>query len=291
VSGKRKDILKLKLEEYRQFADPIEAGLVKAASLLTREKVFDTYSLPYQTQLIPLSVICAILGNRFELDPVKKALARWYWCGVFGELYGGANEARFANDIQDVPAWLEGGAEPRTIRDSNFAPTRLLTLQTRLSAAYKGVMTQLMQQGSCDFISGDPIELTTYFETAVDIHHIFPRGYCESRGLPRQKWNSVINKTPLSARTNRILGGDRPSLYLNRVARDKGVGGEQLDTILRTHLIDPTLLRADDFESFILDRACSLLDLIEDATGKPIPGRDSDEVVKAFGALISRRDV
>lgn len=286
VSGKRKDILKLNLEEYQQFADPIEKGLLNAVNLLTREKVFDTFSLPYQTQLIPLAVICAILGNRFELDPVKKALARWYWCGVFGELYGGANEARFANDVQDVPAWLDGGTEPRTIRDSNFAPTRLLTLQTRLSAAYKGLMIQLMQEGSCDFISGDPIQLTTYFETAVDIHHVFPRAYCESKGLPRQKWNSIINKTPLSLRTNRILGGDRPSVYLNRVARDKGVFRESMDAILHTHMIDPVLLRADDFDNFIVSRARALLDLIEKATGKPISGRDSEEVVKAFGASV-----
>jgi hypothetical protein len=39
-------------------------------------------------------------------------LARGYWCGVFGELYGGANEARFANDVQDVLGWLDGGEGP-----------------------------------------------------------------------------------------------------------------------------------------------------------------------------------
>jgi hypothetical protein len=31
-----------------------------------------------------------------------------------------------------------------------------------------------------------------------------------------------------------------------------------------------------------------LLDLIEDATGKPIPGRDSDEVVEVFGGSLAR---
>jgi hypothetical protein len=115
---------------------------------------------------------------------------------VFGEVYGGANETRFANDIADVVPWIDGGKEPRTIRDANLAPTRLLTLQTRQSAAYKGMMALLMQIGSNDFINGDSIELTTYFDQAVDIHHIFPRSHCEKVNYPRQKWNSVVNKAP-----------------------------------------------------------------------------------------------
>ena len=163
VSAKRRDVLKLRLDEYRRFAVPIENGLVNAAKLLTRAKIYDTGSLPYQTQLIPWSAICAFLDSAFESDVVKKSLARWYWCGVFGELYGGANEARFANDIQEVLPWLNGGPDPRTIKDSNVAPIRLLTLQSRLSAAYKGLAAQLMQAGSADFISGDAIELNTYY--------------------------------------------------------------------------------------------------------------------------------
>ena len=88
--------------------------MIDSAKLLAREKIFDNATLPYVTQLIPLAAICAVLGNRYEEDPVKRSLCRWYWCGVFGELYGGANETRFAYDMQDVLAWLDGGDEPRT---------------------------------------------------------------------------------------------------------------------------------------------------------------------------------
>jgi hypothetical protein len=98
---------------------------------------FGTLWMPYQTQLIPLSVMCAELGDEFEKDTVRQKLARWYWSGVFGELYGGANEARFAFDVPEVLDWIvSAGNEPRTIRDANFAPPRLLSLQSRLSAAY-----------------------------------------------------------------------------------------------------------------------------------------------------------
>jgi hypothetical protein len=65
---------------------------------------------------------------------MSQKLSRWYWCGVFGEMYGGANETRYAMDVVDLIAWiLDDGPEPRTIRDADFAPLRLLTLQTRQS--------------------------------------------------------------------------------------------------------------------------------------------------------------
>ena len=277
----------LTLELYRANADRIERGLIDAARLLVREKIFEARNLPYRTQLVPLASICAVLGDRFDSDAVKQKLARWYWCGVFGELYGGSTETRFANDIADVVAWIDGGSDPRSIRDSNLAPTRLLTLQTRQSAAYKGMMALLMQVGSADFINGDSIELTTYFDQAVDIHHIFPSSHCKKQKYQRQKWNSVINKAPLTARTNRILGGNAPSLYLSSIESKHGVKAERLDEILVTHLIDPPLLRADDFDVFIRSRARRLLDLVDSATGKAVAGRDAEDVVVAFGGALA----
>ncbi|MFI5387049.1 MAG: hypothetical protein ACHQ50_13125, partial [Fimbriimonadales bacterium] len=166
--------------------------------------------------------------------------------------------------------------------------TRLLTLQTRLSAAYKGLMALLIQAGGNDFLSGDPIALTTYFDTAVNIHHIFPRAYCERQKYDRQRWNSIVNKAPLSARTNRIIGGRAPSEYLGSLEKNHNVTLDSLDQILQTHLIEPELIRNDAFDDFVRDRARRLLDLIEDATGKPIAGRDSEEVSRAFAGPLLR---
>ena len=286
ISCKRRDILNLTLGQYRSNADRIERGFFEAARLLVREKVFDARNVPYRTQLVPLASICAVLGGRFESDAVKQKLARWYWCGVFGELYGGTTETRFAYDIADVVTWIDGGPDPRTVRDANLAPTRLLTLQTRQSAAYKGMMALLMQVGSADFINGDGIELTAFFDQAVDIHHIFPRSYCLKQDYPRQKWNSVINKAPITARTNRILGGNAPSRYLASIEANHGVAAHRLDEILGTHLIGAALLRSDSFDAFIRDRARQLLDMVERAIGKAVVGRDSEDVQRAFGGPV-----
>ena len=282
VTCKRKDVLKLTLEDYKKNADTIEDGLKKTARFLAREKIFDSRTLPYSTQLIPLSVICALLNDTFEIDTIRRKLAQWFWCGVFGELYGGANETRFSMDVPDFMTWIEGKDQPRTIRDSGFSPTRLLSMQSRLSAAYKGLMALLMKAGSNDFLSGDSIEITTYFDLAIDIHHIFPKGYCESK-YKRSLWNSSVNKAPLSAKTNRIIGGKAPSAYLTNIEKQSNMDSHRLDEIIRTHEIAPEHLRSDEFENFIRDRASKILDLIEAAMDKRISGRDSDEVIHEYG--------
>jgi hypothetical protein len=81
-----------------------------------------------------------------------------------------------------------------------------------------------------------------------------------------------------------------PQTYLERVERG-GIAADQLDVILRTHLIEPKSLREDDFERFLSERARLVLDRIERATGKPVAGRDSAEIVKLFGdSLVSKAE-
>jgi hypothetical protein len=289
VSCKRADVLKLGLADFKALEASLELGFKRAAELLAEEKIFDERSLPYATQLIPLAAICAHLGERTTLHGIKQSLLRWYWSGVLGELYGGANETRFAMDMQDVVAWVDGGAEPRTVRDANFAPTRLLSLQSRLAAAYKGLAALLMKHGGRDFVSGTPIDLNSYFNNAIDIHHIFPRVWCEKQipKLPKDKWNSVVNKAPLAAGTNRFISGDAPSIYLGRIQKAKEVPADSLDAFLTSHVIPVAALRADDFDGFIRLRAAALLGLIEAAMGKAVSGRDSEDTVKAFGAALT----
>lgn len=290
VSCKKKDVLELKLEEYTGYADVLTRGFIEAEKLLEEERIFSSKDLPYSTQLIPLAVICTLLddNNRIKIANNKNKIKQWYWCGVFGELYGGANETRFVYDVVGVMNWIEKDGElPRTVKESYFNPTRLLTLQSRLSAAYKGVMALILKNHCKDFISGREMDFAVYKSENPDIHHIFPKDYCEKQCYSKEKWNSVINKTPITYSTNREIGGVAPSKYLARIETKGQVESEELNTYLQSHWIDVESCRNDDFNSHIIHRAKMLLKAIENATGKSISGKDSDEVVKLFGVELN----
>lgn len=286
VSCKKKDVLNLSLKDYNNFADALSEGFVEAEKILQEERVFSNKDLPYSTQLIPLAALCTLLsnGNRIKVTNIKNKIRQWYWCGVFGELYGGANETRYVNDVVGVINWIENnGNVPKTIQESYFNPTRLLTLQSRQSAAYKGIMALILKNHCKDFISGREMDFTVYKSENIDIHHIFPRSYCEKNNLSKEKWNSVVNKTPISYSTNREIGGVAPSEYLKKIEEKGQVNYNSLNDYLQTHLIDVSAARSNDFEKHIVLRAKLLLDAIEKATGKIISGKDSDEVISKFG--------
>ena len=289
VSCQRKAILNLPLSAYRRYADEVEEGFRRAARFLTLQKVFWFKDIPYQTQLVPLAAMLVRLGDLWEQQYVRERLGQWYWCGVFGELYGSATESRFAKDFVEVPDWIQGGSAPSTVTDAAFAPDRLRTLRSRLSAAYKGINALLKVTGGLDLRSGQPIEYSTFWEESIDVHHIFPKAWCKSKGIDRSDYDSVVNKTPLSARTNRIISGRAPSSYLPALEAEAGVTPEQMNGWLQTHAIGPSALRSDDFEGFMADRAEQLLKLIERTTGKTIPrdqplseGEDTGEGIEEF---------
>nr|WP_304101163.1 DUF262 domain-containing protein [Mitsuokella multacida] len=287
VSCKKRDVLNLKLDDYKKYADDLTQGFVEAETLLMEESIFNKRDLPYTTQLIPLAVLCTLLlpNNNIKSANVKSKIKQWYWCGVFGELYGSANDTRYVNDVVGVMKWLDGGDIPKTIVDSYFNPMRLLMLQSRRSAAYKGIMALIMKNNSRDFVSGQAMSLALYKASGIDIHHIFPRSYCQKQGYDSLKWDSIINKTPISYSTNRELGGSAPSVYLARIDKKKVEHGD-LREFLSSHWIDMDDCLSDDFEKFILHRAEKILDAIGNATGKPISGRDSEEVKNTFGDAI-----
>lgn len=286
VSCKKRDVLKMVLGDYKANRDYLVSGFIKAASFLINQGVFTAQNLPYTSQLVPLAAIFAyaeIAGINLQIQANKDILAHWYWCGVFGELYGGANETRYALDIVDVFNQINGGEQPETVVRASFQPRRLLSMQTRNSAAYKGVMALILQDSPLDFMSANKMDIATYLDESTDIHHIFPQNYCEQQGYDSTKWNSVINKTPIYASTNRSIGGRAPSEYIGTMA-NKGLTQEQMRDAISSHKVDYDLLKADDFDGFIIDRAIKLLDRIALAMGKAVSGRDSEDTIKAFGS-------
>lgn len=290
VSCKKKDVLALQLTTYKKYADDLCNGFSLAEKLLQEERIFSSRDLPYSTQLIPLAAICTVLmdGNKIYTTTIKNMVKQWYWCGVFGELYGSANETRYVNDITQVIKWItDDGELPKTVTDFYFNSTRLLGLQSRQSAAYKGIMALILKNHARDFISGAEMDFSTYANEKIDIHHIFPREYCIGQKYDKSKWNSIVNKTPISASSNREIGGVAPSVYLERLEKKGSASSSDLDEYVEMHWIDHTLLRSDEFQDFIIDRAKKLLSAIEAATGRTISGKDSDEVRQAFGTSLN----
>lgn len=293
VSCKKKDVLALSYHSYLENRNQVLLGFQLAREFLLKyQYVFRMRDLPYTTQIIPLTAICAALGKSKCNEPnTVKILTRWYWCGILGEMYGGANETRYANDIEDVIDEIEGRTSAmRTVNAAFFSSTRLLTLQTRLSAAYKGIMALLYKEKCRDFMNDTSIDIINSMIQSPDIHHIFPEAYCNKVGIPRQKYNSVVNKTPILAETNRSIGGNAPSVYTKGILRKvEGLTEEELIDRIQSHKINYEALVHDDFDKYFIDRAKELLKLIESAMNKPVSDKGAEATIQQFGTSLEEQ--
>jgi hypothetical protein len=287
VSAKREHVLAIPLAAYQKWAEKLANGFFEADRFLRMEGFHHPKFLPYRSQLIPLAAVMVYLGERWLEPVIRGKLARWYWCGVLGELYGGAIETRMALDLLDLHAWIEevGALEPTTVIAAGFQPSRLDTLRTRTSAAYRGIYVLLQRQGSRDFFWKARMIDLDRDECKIDIHHIFPKDWCKTQKIPSRVFNAIVNKTPISYKANRMIGGKAPSKYLDQIKGHPQVqlSDTELGEILKTHLIDPELFRADDFDGFYKTRKFALIQIIEQAMGKSVlpvsavPAEDAEE--------------
>lgn len=285
---KKKDVLALNFEDYKKNRDILLEGYKMARKFLFQQYVFRKRDLPYTTQLIPLSAICAVIRTAtFNLPSTQKILAKWFWCGIMGEMYDGANETRYATDIEDVVADIQGkDSQNRTINAAYFSATRLLSLQTRNSAAYKGIMALVYREQCRDFMQGITMDIVKSMDESPDIHHIFPEAYCKKMGLDKSKWNSIVNKTPLLPASNRQIGGDAPSVYSGNIMKKAEIDEVELRFRIESHLVNYDYLIADDFDHYFIARAKAILKVIEAAMGKTIADKGSEQTIKEYGCSL-----
>lgn len=278
ISARREDILKLTLEDYLEWVHPLRDAFLWSADFLADRHIFAHKFLPYPKQLVPLAAIKVILGGDSDLLGPSERIVRWFWSGILGELYGSASETRFGRDIDQVPAWARddaGAAVPRTLQDASFVESRLHSLRTRNAAAYKGIYALLLANAARDWLKDKALDKAQYASLSVDIHHIFPRKWCDDHGIDDERRESIVNKTGIAAETNRVIGGSAPSKYLRKIEDKAQIGEAQLDALLEGHLVPAARLHADGFDEFFVERRERLCALVEEAMGKPVQ-RDVD---------------
>lgn len=268
VSCIRSEVLKISITEYSHWANKVTAGFEEAARFLHGKKIFDATDLGYSIQIVILAAIFTVLGEKSRSVKSRTMLGRWFWCGMFGEMYTSSHEPRTGKDVVEIPLWLKNeDSLPSTIREANFTHERLLTVRKRYGAVYQGLSALLRLSGAIDWITGEEINDVLYFEEKIDSHHIFPVAWCRKQGIDPKKYNCLVNRTPLSAKTNKKIGSKAPSVYLKEL-EISGISQRRLDEILLSHAIDIKTLQVDDFEGFFQARSKVLLDLISQAMSK-----------------------
>ena len=269
---RRKEVLVADTTAFTHCWNDAVDTLESAIKLLRHPQEFGAISSNYLPYVSIIPVFSAIQAHVRGLPANRKLEAQrkvrhWYWASVFLNRYSGSVESTAARDFLDLKAWMDDDAsEPGLILEFGlrFRNLDLRGEVKRGTSVYNGIFNLLVIQGARDWMSG-----TVPQHGDLDDHHIIPASKAtalETGGLI----HSILNRTPLTAETNRHVIRDRlPNEYLPELIEQSGENAVR--SMLKSHFISSAalavLLRnpftSDDYEAFIVERQRTLLEAIE----------------------------
>lgn len=201
-----------------------------------------------------------------KLD-IQTNIRKWYWASIFTNRYSSSVESSSAKDFQDLKRWfLSDDDEPEVISEfvKNYRSIDLLYENPKGSAIYNAIFNIFIINEARDWSTFDLPEYES-----LDDHHIVPHSIFHQQA--GASINSILNKAPLSAITNRhIIRNRMPNAYIKEMLENNNE--EKVYKVLSSHLISKKavaiLLRDPftkaDFDEFLQERLETIRDGIED---------------------------
>lgn len=271
--GKRRtEILIPEANDFQVLWNKAVKALESSMNSLSHPQEFGVSSSRYLPYVSILPVFAALQTHAKSLPPpnqlsAQRKIRHWYWASVFLARYSGSVESTAARDFLDMKTWMDDDAlEPASIQEfkARFRSIDLRKETKRGSSIYNGIFNLLVIAEARDWITGK-----VPHHEELDDHHIVPDSWGKKK-IPDNLINSILNRTPLTAETNRhIIGHKLPNEYLPALIEKSGESAVR--AILETHFISKEALsvllrdpfKPDDFEEFIRERQRTIQEAIE----------------------------
>ena len=268
----RKEVLVSDITHFEALWTEAVDAIESAIELLRHPQEFGAISgkyLPYVSILPAFAALNVALRKTTSPKQLnsRSKLRQWYWASVFTNRYSGAVESTTARDYLDVKSWFDDDtAEPSLIADfrARFANLDLHRETKRGTSVYNGIFNLLILNGARDWRTG-----TVCRENDLDDHHIVPKNWGKDSDLGTEI-DSILNRSPLTADTNRTFIRDRlPNEYIRELIDENGESNV-LDT-MDSHFISQEAVKIllrdpftpEDFKEFVSERQKTLQNAVE----------------------------
>jgi len=240
------------INDWESAAESIEKALERLKN--TSEGGYGVINkswIPYRTMIPPLAtLINSIESEKVDMQKKFTKLHNWYWASIFTNRYQRATDTAAYEDIEAMKKWFSDDESiiEQVNKCANFNGNELRSEDSKRSAVYQGIVGLIVLKGALDFFSGDTIELHE-----LDDHHIFPKNFLESISVKGREANNILNRTLITATTNRKIQSESPSGYLVKMEKELG-SKEELKKVLDSHFINSDAheaMKKDDYDAFI----------------------------------------
>jgi len=187
--------------------------------------------LPYKPMMIVLLAL-EVLENR-DYNKINQ----WYWSSVFSERFSGSTETKLTKDYKELKNWFKNDEEiPEAVvemRDILFKTFTIKDKKYSGNSVYKGIFNLLFINEAKDFYENDKIKFSI---NELEDHHIFPKQFLKDKKI-NVNFDSVANRTLITAKTNRKISKKSPSSYIKEMIQIHK-SEEVVRNILEKHFIN-----------------------------------------------------
>lgn len=248
-------------------------------------------TLPRHSLLVSLAAVRSLILHDQGIDPWRKSenhdfIRCWYFSKVMQASRAQASNYQVSQDFKALLEYTRTDERPE-IPTVSLDAEKLLTLKPS-DVRYKSLQNIFAITLHRDLWSGDIIDT----ESQLHDHHVFPKNASKRHSLNKSMLDSICNRVPMLASSNRSLGEGYPQDYLKGIAnraRKEGRLGD-LKRRMRDCLIpgNPEDLQwadgfsTDRFEEFCRKRAELIVERVSEIVGCPLQSvsRSSDDEVE-----------
>ncbi len=239
----------------------LKHGFKHGLEFLRAEAILNEQCLPTE---VAVYVTCALWADvpehGFDNSGNARALIRKaLWRGCYTNRYGKTSATRGYADyrvLRDMIAGKDVGV--CELFDETYHP--LPAKEEMLIAGWPGRKDRLpramlatgLRRGGHDF--ADAASITPDNFHSREFHHLYPVGIL-SGDRADERVNRALNCALISWTTNRKVGAQTPSAYINKRAAAASLGEQTVRQRLESHLIPYDALVADDYDAFLAARA------------------------------------
>lgn len=253
---------------------PVLVGGVKlAVEFLEQERVFDSSRLPIVT---PVPALIALWAKSAELSPdrvgaVRTALRAYLWRSFFTERYESSAHTQVIRDVRALAEALPSG----DLMGGDIYALPLPGKDDVLSAGWpkkrdrlaRAILAVSLYGGALDLADGSQAVASNLPQR--EYHHLFPEGYLR-RELSDTQPNLALNCALITWKTNRKISDKNPLAYLKERTLASSLGDAEIADRLQTHTLPVEPLMADDYDTFLDERATLMLEAMKTLSqGRP----------------------
>jgi|GEM_PF-2554280 len=213
--------------------------------------------IPQHSMLLPIAD--ALFGRTKPIAKTSRVkLGRWFWAACFQRLYARGANTRAVMDAHLLRQWLaRGGATPELVDEFSITDDAFSTVDDGNDLAVAATVCLLNTLEARDWATqsskrGKGRKLVdTPESTNLAIHHVFPLEFLASRvRRPKSAAEVPANQVLIDSGLNGSIRNSPPGSVMKNA--------KVVVSAMKSHLIDPATMRADNYDSFVKQRSALL---------------------------------